>query len=50
MKPLDAVDGLSNTVLVAESYYYQLEWLRAWWTSGSYNTDRFTGPGMLVGA
>jgi prepilin-type N-terminal cleavage/methylation domain-containing protein/prepilin-type processing-associated H-X9-DG protein len=45
----DATDGLSNTVLVGESYYYQLEWLRAWWTSGSYNANRFTGPGMLVG-
>jgi prepilin-type N-terminal cleavage/methylation domain-containing protein len=48
--PRTATDGLSNTILVAESYYYQLEWLRAWWTNGSYNADRFTGPGMLVGA
>jgi prepilin-type processing-associated H-X9-DG protein len=41
---------LSNTILLAESYYYQLEWLRAWWTNGSYNANRFTGPGMLAGA
>jgi prepilin-type N-terminal cleavage/methylation domain-containing protein/prepilin-type processing-associated H-X9-DG protein len=45
----EAIDGLSNTVMIGESYYYHLEWLRAWWHSGSYNADRFTGPGMLVG-
>jgi prepilin-type N-terminal cleavage/methylation domain-containing protein len=47
--PRDAVDGMSNTLLVAESYAYQLEFLRSWWHNGAYNSDRFTNPGMLVG-
>jgi prepilin-type N-terminal cleavage/methylation domain-containing protein len=48
--PRDATDGLSNTYLVGESFYYHLEWLRSWWTNGGFNADRFTSPGMLAGA
>jgi prepilin-type N-terminal cleavage/methylation domain-containing protein len=50
VKPESASDGLSNTVLVAESYYYHLEYLRTWWHTGSFNDNRFHNPGMLVGA
>jgi prepilin-type N-terminal cleavage/methylation domain-containing protein len=49
-QPRDATDGLSNTIMVAESYAYHLEYLRSWWHTGAYNADRFTNPGMLVGA
>lgn len=48
--PRDATDGMSNTLLVVESYYYELEWLRAWWHNGVHSSNRFHDPGMLSGA
>jgi prepilin-type N-terminal cleavage/methylation domain-containing protein len=48
-QPRDLTDGMSNSILLAESYYNHLEYLRAWWHTGAYSGNRFHNPGLLVG-